>query len=658
MSSVVGFPAGALYPSREAQSPGLLGDWGRLPFHLARRACGAWGARQAGFVARVRELERSVPPPESRAWQEGIAVLARNLRRFGYRVPLLARALATASAAMRANAGSAAADEALRAARGLLGGAVVELSDAGMRSAAAALAGAVAALAGRRVHVVVASDDAARAAAAQFGPALAALGLSTGCVNRGSGLLERHAAYGADVTYVSYGELVLDSLRDAQRLRAYPGALDLHVARLTGDGGPASLLLRGMQFAIVDDADRVLVDEARVAVSLTRTVSWTHDVEPLREALALAGALEQERDFSVAEDFSVKLTEHGRERIESHVARLGREGLGGRAWELVRLAACAQHALERDREYLVGDARVSLAEEAAANAALVSLWESGLRQMLELKEGCALTPRVETLARSSPGRMFRRFAEISAMGARVAEAAAALRSMYGLWLLRIVPDVPPHPATAHASVYPFARDKWEAILARARQAGQGGDAVLVRARTPQQTEGLCKFLDEAKVPWQLVQPQAPGSDALPPGKPVEPGLITVIAGGAGPRLAALLASCVPEDASLQAFLGEADETSRHTAMLCAALRSACRHATIEAHYSLEDPAIAKHASPLLRWLAERRMAPGAALPRPLARALLASASGRAESALRRALLAAARAEEQQKSLLAFSGRGA
>jgi preprotein translocase subunit SecA len=163
-------------------------------------------------------------------------------------------------------------DVQLMAAWSMLRGRMAELATGEGKTLAASLTAATAALAGRMVHVVTVNDYLATRDHAQLSPLYRALGLSAGLIVHGQSPADRRAAYACDIVYASNKELVFDYLRDQMRRRATPTALHGRLARLNGKRpDDDALLLRGLDFAIVDEADSVLIDEARTTLIISET---------------------------------------------------------------------------------------------------------------------------------------------------------------------------------------------------------------------------------------------------------------------------------------------------------------------------------------------------------------------------------------------------
>jgi preprotein translocase subunit SecA len=314
---------------------------------------------------------------------------------------------------------------------------VAEMQTGEGKTLTATLAAATAALAGRAVHVITVNDYLAGRDAKAMRPIYEAFGLTVGCVVHGLGAAERRAEYRKDVTYCSNKEVTFDYLRDRTVLGGKPRPLADSIDALDGGGSRTSrLLLRGLQFAIVDEADSVLIDEARTPLILSSQGGNHREEIAYRQALTIAGSMSR-AEFAI-KDSRIELTDAGKERITSLARPLGGIWTGpNRSQRLVQQALTALHLFEADKHYLVRDGKVVIIDEYTGRLMPVRSWEQGIHQLIELKEGCETTGQRETLARISYQRLFRRYMHLSGMTGTAAEVAAELWSVYRLRVMRV-----------------------------------------------------------------------------------------------------------------------------------------------------------------------------------------------------------------------------
>ncbi|HET8646016.1 MAG TPA: accessory Sec system translocase SecA2, partial [Vicinamibacteria bacterium] len=282
---------------------------------------------------------------------------------------LRAEAFALVAEAARRELGLEAHDEQIVAALALHGGHVVEMATGEGKTLAAVFPAALLALSGRGIHVLTFNDYLARRDAEWMGPVYARLGLRAAWIQGGTSRDERRQAYAADVTDVTAKEAGFDHLRDL-------------LAR-----EPADLVHRPFHAALVDEADSLLVDEARIPLVIAGQAE-ARGSSPRRVAAAVA-ALEPGVHFDCDEYArDVELTEAGGARVEEALGcgRLHTEGNQG----LLAEVNCALHArvlLRRDVDYIVRGGRIELVDEFTGRVVRDRHWPDGLQAALEAKEG-------------------------------------------------------------------------------------------------------------------------------------------------------------------------------------------------------------------------------------------------------------------------------
>src|SRR5215831_4106592 len=335
--------------------------------------------------------------------------------------------------------------------RVLLAGMIAEMETGEGKTLTATLAACTAALAGIPVHVITVNDYLARRDAEWMGPIYRSLGLTVGVVVHGLEHAARRAAYGCDVTYVTNKEVAFDYLRDRLAVGPHASRTRLQLERLAGDEPRSGrLVLRGLCYAIVDEADSVFIDEARTPLIISGGDATGTEHRLYTTALALADGLVVGRDFSVDErDRAVRLNGAGELRLDDLAQVLGGIWAGRRRRdELVRQALTARHLFHRDRHYIVRDRKVHIIDEFTGRLMSDRSWEHGLHQLIEVKEGCPITPRHEPLARISYQRFFQRYLRLAGMTGTAREVAAELWSVYRLAVMSIPTNRPlrRHPA--------------------------------------------------------------------------------------------------------------------------------------------------------------------------------------------------------------------
>ncbi|HEX3864858.1 MAG TPA: hypothetical protein VHY35_24495 [Stellaceae bacterium] len=411
-------------------------------------------------------------------------------------------------------------------------GRIAEMATGEGKTVTAALCAAAAALSGAPVHVVTVNDYLAERDAESMAPLYDFLGLGVGVVTGASPRDARGDAYRQPIAYCTNKELVFDYLRDGLRTGERRGNLQLKIDALYGGGAP---LLQGLHFAIVDEADSVLIDEARMPLILSGETEGQIDGEMADAALDIAQQLEAGRDWHRSGgDLRIDLTDAGIDRL------VGLAEERGGSWaipllreELVRHALSALHLFRRDEHYLVRDGKVEIIDEFTGRVMPDRQWTDGLHQMVERKEGCAATTRRVPLARLTYQRFFRRYRRLSGMTGTAAEVARELWWVYGLRVVRIPTNRPCRRVHRPDRVVAREAAKWQALATRVAALHRAGAPVLVGTRTVQASLEASRHLTAAGVPHAMLNAAQDQSEAEIVAAAGQPGHVTVATNMAG-----------------------------------------------------------------------------------------------------------------------------
>ncbi|MBI1397369.1 MAG: prepilin peptidase [Betaproteobacteria bacterium] len=619
-----------------------------------------WVGREIGHGSRrferlVRDVERAAPEfddLDADGLRRAAMALRPMLRREGFTPALVARAFALIRAAAPATIGMRHFDVQLAGGWVLLNGCVAEMETGEGKTLTATLAAATAALAGTPVHVVTVNDYLAQRDAEEMGPLYRALGLTIGCVTHHVPPHERRPQYECDITYCTNKDLAFDYLRDRLRLKGRPRPLRHVLSRIAGDTRDTGLNLRGLHFAIVDEVDSVLVDEARTPLILSAETDSGALERVCREALELAAQLAEGTQFVLEHQRThVRITDAGRKRLGELVA--GRRGVWAgpnRREELVRQALSALHLFRRDQQYLVADGKVQIVDEFTGRVMPDRSWERGLHQMIEVKEGCALTGQRETLARISYQRFFRRYIRLAGMTGTAKEISGELWSVYRLKVMRVPTRRPVQRRIGGLQIFDTADDKWRAVLESVQREHTKGRPVLVGTRSVAASERLSALLTEAGLAHRLLNARQDREEADIVSDAGQPGRITVATNMAGRGTDIKLAPDSAAAGGLHVIVTELHEAGRIDRQLFGRCARQGDPGTCEVFACYEDELISRYAS-LAPDIAGR--APGKDLTGP---ALFRFAQRRAErihAMIRQEVL---EMDDYLGDLLAFAGR--
>jgi preprotein translocase subunit SecA len=397
-----------------------------------------------------------------------------------------AAVFALALEAARRATGLAAHDVQLVAGLAMADGRIAELPTGEGKTLAAVFAAAAFALGGRPVHVLTFNDYLARRDAAWMGPAYRLLGLSVGAVQEGQGRAAKRAAYGCDVVYATAKEAGFDHLRD----------------RLAHE--PAELVHRPFAVALVDEADSILIDEARIPLVISGAAAG-----PVLDAARLAAVvrgLERGRDFDTdAENANVFPTDAGLRRVE---AALGCGSLFAPGNETVLAAVhCALHAellLERDVDYIVRGGRIEIVDEFTGRVADNRHWPDGLQAAVEAKEGLRRGEGGRILGSITLQHFFRLYPTLCGMTATAVPSAQELKEFYGLSVVVVPPHRPCVRRDLADEVFTHKTAKRAALAREIGAVHAAGRPILVGTASVRESEELAADLRAAGVPCEVL----------------------------------------------------------------------------------------------------------------------------------------------------------
>jgi len=629
---------------------------------LARLTHGPGGRGSAGgpaprqrtaIVAEVLALAPRFAALGSSRLGEEPAELAVRLHREGLTPELMAHSFALIRETGGRTLGTPHYPSQLLGGQALLAGTVAEMETGEGKTLTATLAAATLALAGVPVHVISVNDYLTGRDAEEMGPLYRALGLSVGCVIQGMPPEERRRAYGCRITYVTNKELVFDYLRDRLVLGDRVDPLRLQAEALYSRGERTGrLLLRGLHCALVDEADSILIDEARTPLIISGAGGNEEQQQVLEQALALAGGLREGDDFLLDRSRrQVSRPGGGRRRI-GELAQ-GRGPIWtGMAWRegVVGQALSALYLFHHDEHYLVRDDTIEIVDEFTGRVMPGRAWEQGLHQLIEVKEGCTLTRQREPLAKISYQRFFRRYLRLAGMTGTAREVAPELWSVYGLPTVRIPTHRPVIRQHLPGRILPTLAAKWQAVVERVGEVHATGRPVLIGTRSVAASEQLDQLMTAAGLAHQVLNAKQDREEARIVSLAGTAGRITIATNMAGRGTDIKLGPGVREAGGLHVIATERHEAARIDRQLAGRCGRQGDPGTYEAIVSLEDPLMTAGLGRLPTALAAKCPSEG------LARLAVDRAQHNMETyhaRIRQALFAQ---DRQQSSLLSFSGR--
>ncbi|MBA4741947.1 MAG: preprotein translocase subunit SecA [Azoarcus sp.] len=411
-------------------------------------------------------------------------------------------------------------------------GRIAEMKTGEGKTLVATLAAYLNALAGNGVHIITVNDYLASRDAEWMGRIYGFLGLTTGCNLSRLSHTEKQAAYGSDITYGTNNEFGFDYLRDNMVYST------------------AERVQRGLTFAIVDEVDSILIDEARTPLIIsgqaedhTELYLRLNEVPPkLTEQQGEGDDVTEPGDYTLdLKARQVLLTEDGHVKAEQILAEMGLLEEGASLYDASNImlvhhlyAALRAHALFlKDQHYVVQDGEVVIVDEFTGRLMSGRRWSDGLHQAVEAKEGVKIQAENQTLASITFQNYFRMYGKLAGMTGTADTEAYEFHQIYGLETVIVPTNRPMQRRDGNDKVYRTAKEKWDAVIADIRDCVSRGQPVLVGTTSIEVNEYLSGLLKREKIPHQLLNAKQHDSEAQIVTQAGRPGVVTIATNMAG-----------------------------------------------------------------------------------------------------------------------------
>ena len=414
-------------------------------------------------------------------------------------------------------------------------GRIAEMRTGEGKTLVATLTATLNALSGKGVHIVTVNDYLARRDAAWMGPIYQALGLTVGVIQSGQKQEEKRQAYLADVTYGTNNEFGFDYLRDNMAF------------------SPQDKFQRDLHYAIVDEVDSILIDEARTPLIISGPAEQT--TELYRQINKLAPQLKREipgegleappqvaGDFTIDEkNRQVELTERGHARVEERLVKMGLLDENDSLYAASNLnllhhvhAALKAHALfKRDVHYMVAKGEIVIVDEHTGRAMPGRRWSEGIHQAIEAKEGVPIQNESQTLASTTFQNYFRLYEKLAGMTGTADTEAFEFRQIYNLDVVVIPTHMPMIRQDHNDLVYFTIDEKYDAIVADIGGCMERGQPVLVGTASIESSERLSAELNKRKVAHNVLNAKQHEREADIVAQAGAPGAVTIATNMAG-----------------------------------------------------------------------------------------------------------------------------
>jgi len=513
-------------------------------------------------------------------------------------------------------------------------GCIAEMATGEGKTLAATMPASIAGWRGKGCHIVTHNDYLAKRDAEWMGAVYRFCGLSVASIEQGMHPPDRRQAYLADITYCTNKEVTADFLRDRLalgRLQGLPAALMAKIADGAGSGTDR-LVQRGLHYAIVDEADSILIDEAVTPLIISGEAPNPEQVEAFRQAASLSTSLEITQHYKVNQRYrEVDLTEAGKERLAELCKPIGGLWAGARRREeLVTQALTAREFYLRDKQYVVDKEKVVIVDEFTGRLMPDREWRDGLHQAVSAKEAITIQPPKDTYARLSFQRFFRQYRKLSGMTGTAAEAWREFWQIYHLPVVTIPTNQPCIRQVMRDRVYATDDAKWAAIVEEIRRVHATGRPILVGTRSVRASEHLAQLLWAVGLEPAVLNAVRHAEEAQVVAGAGQEGRITVATNMAGRGTDIKLGRGIAERGGLCVVATERHEAGRIDRQLFGRCARQGDPGTAQALVSLEDELVRRHSPHLSASLRGRFGKTDREISGPLTRRIFDMAQRRAE----------------------------
>jgi len=400
-------------------------------------------------------------------------------------------------------------------------GKIAEMKTGEGKTLVATLAVYLNALGGKGVHVVTVNDYLAQRDSEWMGRVYRFLGLTVGCIVHGLTDDERRQAYGADITYGTNNEFGFDYLRDNMKFRL------------------EDMVQRPFNFAIVDEVDSILIDEARTPLIISGPAQDSSEMYMRVDRLipSLVAVEDYEHD---EKQKTVALTEAGQEKIERLLIEAGLLQ-GDNLYDIqnvnqvhhVNQALRAHVMFQLDRDYIVKDDKVVIIDEFTGRMMEGRRYSEGLHQAIEAKERVEIQRENQTLASITFQNYFRLYPKLAGMTGTAQTEAAEFGEIYSLEVVEIPTNVPVIRKDEDDEVYRTVREKYDAIVTLIRECNARQQPVLVGTVSIEKSETLAALLQREKIPHNVLNARFHEQEAYIVAQAGRPGAVTIATNMAG-----------------------------------------------------------------------------------------------------------------------------
>ncbi|MCG3180800.1 MAG: Protein translocase subunit SecA [Phycisphaerae bacterium] len=646
---------------RTARKPlprGLDAAWDAAGGALARLA--PRRARFLGEAARVLAMEKEFAELTEARLREQAGQMRELFARGRERPDDRLRAFAMVREVASRQMGMRPFLEQVACALALEAGCVAEMATGEGKTLSATMPATIAGWRGRGCHVVTVNDYLADRDAAWMAPVYRFCGLTVSAVQGPMAAPDRRHAYRCDITYCTNKEITADYLRDRLALGRLSNLSSALLARLVDGSGAGTdrLVGRGLHYAIIDEADSVLIDEAVTPLIISGDAPNAEQVEAYVQAAALAPALVEGRDYRLNQRYrEVDLTAEGRRRAEGLAAGLGGVWAGARRREeMVNQALVARHFYLLEKQYVIDEGKVVIVDDFTGRLMPDRTWREGLHQAIEAKERLTVNPPKDTFARISFQRFFRMYRKLSGMTGTAAEAWREFWQIYHLPTVVIPTHRPIRRVHLPDRVFATDEARSRAVVEEVARMHQAGRPVLVGTRNVRASENLSALLTAVGLEHAVLNAVRHREEAQVVAGAGAAGRVTVATNMAGRGTDIKLGRDVAEAGGLHVIAAERNDSARVDRQLFGRSGRQGDPGSAVAMVSLTDELLARYAPRLGGLLRRRYAAADGEIDSASARRVIDAAQRRSGRVALRQRKDVLRTDDWLDEYLGFAGR--
>ena len=426
----------------------------------------------------------------------------------------------------------------------------------------------LAALSGKGAHLTTANDYLAARDADLMRPVFEGLGMTVGVIEADTHKFQRPQQYNADVTYSTAKEIGFDFLRDRLAERQAKFENQNLIQNLVGSNGstPATIVQRDLNFILVDEADSILIDEARtplIVSSLPDEVAKAK-IELYRWCSRVAGQFNLDQHYTHAKKSKlVELNADGRQQVRT----LPKPDLLARTplldiYEQVEQAIFVDENYILGRQYVVRDGEVVIVDEFTGRLAEGRKWRAGLHQAIEAKEDLEVSVETGESARITIQDLFLKYDQLAGMTGTAANSSTELKAIYNTRVVEVPTNRPPQRKKWSDRVFATEQDKWKAIVEEVIQVRDQGRPVLIGTRSIDKSELLSGMLEERGVEHDVLNARNLAREAEIVAGAGQPGRVVVATNMAGRGTDIKVSEAALEQGGLHVICSEVHDSAR------------------------------------------------------------------------------------------------